>query len=104
MRMPRVFRSDGTQRSWLFLSRLAQPGISQTSNGGLENGIHTQAVSWGVVMICLYLDISLLSTPLSHYLVGRNLGLLPGQETLGITPKEYVSCLPSCRIHHSTFP
>ena len=27
-------------------------------------------------------------TPLSHLLVGRNLSLLPGQETLGITPKE----------------
>ena len=84
--------------------RLARSGVSQTSNGGLGNGIRTQAVSRGVVMICLYLDILLLNTPLSLYLVGRNLRLLPGQETLGTTPKEYVSCLRSCPIHHSTFP
>ena len=76
------------RRGALFLLRLARSGVSQTSNGGLENGIHTQAVSWGGVMICLYLDILLLSTPLSHHLVGRNLSLLPGQETLGTTPKE----------------
>ena len=68
--------------------RLVQLEVSQTSNGELENGIRTQAVSWGVVMICLYLDILLLSTPLSHQLVGRSLCLLPGQETIGITPKE----------------
>ena len=68
--------------------RLVQLEVSQTSNGELENGIRTQAVSWGVVMICLYLDILLLSTPLSHQLVGRSLCSLPGQETIGITPKE----------------
>ena len=31
----------------LFLSRLAQPGVSQISKGGLENGGHTPAVRWG---------------------------------------------------------
>ena len=50
--------------------------------------IHTQAMSWGVVMICLNLDMLRSSTPLYHHLVGRNLRLLPGQETLGTTPKE----------------
>ena len=54
----------------MFLSRFTQPGVSQTSNGGLENGIHTQAVSWGVVTIRLYLDIWLLSIRLYHHLVG----------------------------------
>ena len=36
----------------------------------------------------LPLDIWLSSTPLYHHLVGRNMNLPPGQETLGITPKE----------------
>ena len=53
------------------LSRLARPGVSQTSNGVLESGIHTQAVSLGVVMIRLYLDILLLSSPLSRHFSGQ---------------------------------
>ena len=67
----------------MFLSRLAQPGVSQTSNGGLENGMHPPAVSWGMVVVCLYLDMLLFSSPLSHHLVGRNLSLMSGQETRG---------------------
>ena len=51
--------------------RLVQLEVSQTSNGGLESGIHTQAVSLGVVMIRLYLDILLLSSPLSRHLVAE---------------------------------
>ena len=53
----------------MFLSRLDQPGGSQTSHGGLENGMHTQEVSWVVVLICISLAIWLLSTPLYHRLV-----------------------------------
>ena len=30
----------------MFLSRLTQRGVSQTSLVGLENGVHTLAVSW----------------------------------------------------------
>ena len=44
-------------------------------------------MSWRVVLIYLYLEILLLSMPLSHNFVGRNLSLLPGQETLGTTRK-----------------
>ena len=40
------------------------------SHGGLENGMHTQAVSWVVVMICLSVAIRRLSTPLYHRLEG----------------------------------
>ena len=76
-----------TQKNCCSCRGLAQPGVSQTSKGGLENGVHTPAVSWGLDSISLYLD-SHSSTPLSHYLLGRNPMLLPGQETPGTTRKE----------------
>ena len=55
--MPRVISERRDAEELLFLSRFASPGVSQTNNGLLENGMHTQTVSWGVVIMCRYLDI-----------------------------------------------
>ena len=52
-----------------FLSRWAQPGASLTSQGGLANGMHSQAVSWVVVLICLSRAIWPISTTQHQYLV-----------------------------------
>lgn len=52
----RNFGATGRRRA-LFLSRLVQPGVSQTSLGGLAYGMYAQAESWVVVLICLSRDI-----------------------------------------------
>ena len=49
VRMPRAISECWDEEELLFLSRLAQPGFCQASQGGLENGMHTHVVSWVVV-------------------------------------------------------
>ena len=46
VRTPRVVFERRDARTPLFLSGLAQQGVSQTSQGDLENGSHTPEVSW----------------------------------------------------------
>ena len=46
VRTPRVVFERRDAGTPLFLSGLAQQGVSQTSQGDLENGSHTPEVSW----------------------------------------------------------
>ena len=46
-----------------FLSRWAQPGASLTSQGGLANGMHSQAASPGAVQELLQLQLRQQASP-----------------------------------------
>lgn len=75
-----------------FQLNFAQRGVSQTSQGGLERGVHTPAVSW---VVSIYLSRSILpsNTTLCHRLMSWHLSLTPVQETPDITPTHYVGLL-----------
>jgi len=67
--MPHAISERRDAERLLFLSRWAQPGASLTSQGGLANGMHSQAVSWVVVLICLSRAIWHISTTQHQHLV-----------------------------------
>ena len=69
MGMPHAISERRDAERLPFLSRWAQPGASQTSQGGLANAMHPQAVSWVVVLICLSRAIWPISTTQHQYLV-----------------------------------
>ena len=69
MGMPHAISERRDAERLPFLSRWAQPGASLTSQGGLANGMHSQAVSWVVVLICLSRAIWPISTTQHQYLV-----------------------------------
>ena len=88
MGMPHAITERRDAERLPFLSRWAQPGASLTSQGGLANGMHSQAVSWVVVLICLPRAIWPTSTTQHQYLVASNRNSLCGQRTLDTMQKE----------------
>lgn len=52
--VPHVLSEQRGAKRLLSLSRWAKPGASQPSQGGLAYAMHSQAVSWVMVLICRF--------------------------------------------------